>query len=89
MLSPGPDPCLPLCTDLVTKDKICKKPQREEEDCKDDEVQVKFGIKHVQFLQDGIRLLEVTHVVLITVQIHAIQTIDGQDDTLKPVPERG
>lgn len=67
MLGPGPDPCLPLCTDLVTEDKVRKKPKREEEDCKDDEVQVEFGIKHVQFLQDGIRLLEVAHVVLLTV----------------------
>lgn len=91
MLSPGPGPdsCLPLCIDLVTEDKISKKPQSEEEDYEDDEVQVEFGIEHVQFLQDSIRPLEVARVILITVEIHAIQTIDGKDYPLKPIPGRG
>lgn len=91
MLSPGPGPgsCLPLCIDLVTEDKISKKPQSEEEDHKDDEVQVEFGIEHVQFLQDSIRPLEVAHVLLLTVEVHAVQTIDGKDHPLEPIPGRG
>lgn len=95
VLGPGLDPGLhpgsglPLCTDFITEDKISKKSQREEEDCKDDEIQVEFGIKHVQFFQDGFRLLEMTQVILITVEIHAVQTIDGQDDTLKPISGTG
>lgn len=91
VLGPGLGPVcgLPLCTDLITKNKISKKSQREEEDCEDDEIQVEFGIKHVQLFQDGFRLLEMTRVILITVEIHAVQTIDGQDDTLKPIPGTG
>lgn len=78
-------PGLPLSADLVPQDKVSNEPQREEEDGEDDEVQVEFGVQHVELFQDGFRLLEVTRVVFITVKILSIQTIDRQDDTFKTI----
>lgn len=86
---PGPDPGLglPLSTDLVPQDKVSDEPKREEEDGEHDEVQVEFGVQHVQLLQDGLRLLEVTCLVFIAVKILSVQTIDGQDDALETISE--
>lgn len=75
--SPAPGPGLPLSTDLVAEDEVSDEPQGEEEDCEDDEVQVELGVQHVQLLQDGLRLVEVTGVILVTVKIFSVQTIDG------------
>lgn len=82
---PPPGPVLPLSADLVPQDEVSNEPQTEEEDGKDDEIQVEFGIQHVQLFQDGLRLLEVTCMVFITMKILSIQTIDRQDDTLKTI----
>lgn len=80
-----PGPGLPLGTDFVSQDEVSDEPQREEEDGEDDEVQVEFGVQHVELFQDGFRLLEVTRVFFITVKILSIQTVDRQDDSLKTV----
>ena len=47
---PGPGPGLPLSAEFVAENKISDEPQREEKDGEDDEVQVEFGIQHVQLL---------------------------------------
>lgn len=82
-----PGPGLPLRSELVAQDKVSDESQRQEENGEDEEVQVEFGVQHVQLLQDGVRLLEVTGVVLIAVQVGPVQTVDGQDDALEAVPE--
>lgn len=83
---PGSGPCLPLGADLVSQDEVGDESERKEEDGEDDEVQVEFGVQHVQLLQDGLRLLEVTRVVLVAVKVSSVQTVDGQDDTFKAIP---
>lgn len=45
---------LPLRSDFVSEDKIGNQAQREEENPKNNEVQVKFGIFYIQFSQDGL-----------------------------------
>ena len=87
LLRAGPGAVLPLGSDLVAEDEVGDEPQREEEDAKDNEVQVEFGVQHVQLLQDGLGLLEVTGVVFVAVQIVSVETVDRQDDALETVPE--
>lgn len=87
VLNAAPGAALPLGSDLVAEDKVRDEPQREEEDAKDNEVQVEFGVQHVQLLQNGLGLLKVAGVVFVTVQIVAVQTVDRQDDALETIPE--
>lgn len=80
---------LPLRPDFVPQDKVGDEAQGDEENPQDDEVQVQFGILHVQFSQDGLRLLEVARLVDVAVQVLSVEAVDGEDDAFKAVPEEG
>lgn len=82
-----PGLALPLRADFVPEDKISNESQRQKEDGEDNEVQVEFGVQHVQLLEDCLRLLEVTRLTFTAVKIITTQAVDGQDDAFKPVPE--
>lgn len=45
---------LPLCPDFVPQDKIGDEAQGDEENAQDNEVQVEFGVLHVQLSQNGL-----------------------------------
>lgn len=78
---------LPLRPDFVPQHKVGNEAQGDEEDPEDDEVQVELGILHVQLPQDGLRLLEVTGLVDVAVQVFSVEAVDGQDDPFKSIPE--
>lgn len=85
--SPPPrSAALPLRPDLVPQDQVGDEAQRDEEDAQHDEVQVEFGVLHVQLSQNGLRLLEVAGLVDVAVQVLSVQAVDGQDDPFEPVP---
>ena len=71
--------------DLVAQDEVGDEPEGDEEDGEHDEVQVQPRVLHVQLPQDRLRLLEVTGVVCVAVQVLSVEPVDGEDDSLEPV----
>lgn len=80
---------LPLCPDFVSQHKVGSETQGDEENPQDNEVQVELGVLHVQLSENGRRLLEVARIIDVTVQVLAVEAIDGEDDPFEPISEEG